>query len=151
MGGNSGIVIGSGVEELPAARTFHSMIDPRSFEKVLLRGGFRLVRVEFAAEPLLDALGREAIARTRIVGRNFEIIIRSGLSEEEQSVTLYHEILEAAAVASDTPPASVMEFNEGDFERAAYSAHEQLGTASLERLNRMLQSYGFQETFKIND
>jgi hypothetical protein len=86
------------------------MIDPSSFENVLLRGGFMLVRVEFVAEPLLDALGREAIARTRIVGRNFEIIIRSGLSEEEQSVTLYHEILEAAAVASDTRPAGMTEF-----------------------------------------
>lgn len=127
------------------------MIDPSTFENVLLRGGFMLVRVEFTADPLLDALGREAIARTRIVRRNFEIVIRSGLSEEEQSVTLYHEILEAAAVASDTPPATVTEFNEGDFERAAYSAHEQLGTASPERLNRMLQSYGFRETFKTND
>jgi len=45
-------------------------------------------------------LGREAIARTRIVGRTFEITIKSDLPEEEQSVTLYHEILEAAAVAS---------------------------------------------------
>ncbi len=48
-------------------------------------------------------------------------------------------------VASFNPPASVMEFNEGDFERAGYEAHEQFGTATPDSLNRMLQSYGFRE------
>src|SRR5437899_610134 len=121
------------------------MIDFRSFENVSLRGGFTIVRVKLTAEPMLDALGREAIARTRIIGRNFEIAIRSGLSDEEQSVTMYHEILEAATIASANPPASVIEFNEGDFDRAAHSAHEEFGVASAENLNRMLQSSGFTE------
>lgn len=121
------------------------MIDLRSFENISLRGGFTIVRVESTADPLLDALGREAIARTRIVGRKFEIAIRSGLSEEEQSVTLYHEILEAATVASPNPPPTLVDFNEGDFERAAYSSHQQFGIASIGNLNRMLQSYGFKE------
>ena len=48
-------------------------------------------------------------------------------------------------VACSDPPTSVIEFNEGDFERAGYETHEQLGTASPENLNRMLQSYGFGE------
>lgn len=50
--------------------------------------------------------------------------------ERELSVMLYHEILEAAAVASADPPASVMNFNEADFERTAYAMHDELGGAS---------------------
>jgi len=102
------------------------MTDPKLFEHLALRGGFTIVRIEFGTEPLVDALGREAIARTRIIGTNLEILIRSGLSDEEFSVTLYHEILEAATVASANPPVSVIDFNESDFERAAYAAHERL-------------------------
>ena len=71
--------------------------------------------------------------------------MKSDLTEEEQSVTLYHEILEAAAVASPNPPTAVINFNEGDFERAAHSAHKEFGVASVENLNRMLKSYGFSE------
>jgi hypothetical protein len=92
----------------------------------------------------VDALGREAAAQTRVTGREFRLRIRPGLSDEELSVTLYHEILEAAAVASWPAPASVMEFNEGDFERAAKAAHGRWGTASPENLNRMLQFHDFQ-------
>ena len=61
------------------------------------------------------------------------------------SYYLYHEILEAAAVASLRPPVSVMELNEGDFEQAARALHDQLGEATPDKLNRMLQSYGFHE------
>ena len=71
--------------------------------------------------------------------------MRSGLSDKECSVTLYHEILEAMTVAVANPPASVGEFNEADFERAGYEAFDQFGAASPENLNRMLQSYGFRE------
>jgi hypothetical protein len=110
-----------------------------------LHGGFVIAEVEITAEPMLDALGREAIARTRIIGRSLSITIRSGLSDRECSVTLYHEILEAMTVAVANPPASVMEFNEGDFERAGYEAFDQFGAASPENLNRMLQSHGFRE------
>jgi hypothetical protein len=72
--------------------------------------------------------------------------VRAGVSGAEFSVTLYHEVLEAAAVASEDPLTSVTEFNERDFERAAYAAHEQFGPASLENLNRILQAYNFQAT-----
>jgi hypothetical protein len=74
------------------------------FENAALHGGFAIVRVEFASEPMVDALGREAIARTRIVGREISIAIRPGLSDRECSVTLYHEILEAMTVAVANPP-----------------------------------------------
>ncbi len=46
-------------------------------------------------------------------------------------------------VTSDNPPDSVRMFNEGDFERAAYRAHDELGEASPATIDRMLQSYGF--------
>lgn len=119
------------------------MIDLGTFKNLQLRGGFRIARLEISDEPLLDALGRQAIARTAIIGGEFHLTIQSCLTDEELSVTLYHEILEATTVASDTPPDSVRMFNEGDFERAAYRAHAELGEASAATIDRMLQSYGF--------
>jgi hypothetical protein len=122
------------------------MIDAAQFENHRLVGGFIIVRVELDAESLTDALGREALARTRITGKRFEITIQPGLSEKELSVTLYHEILEAAAVASNDPPESIIEFNEGDFDSAAYAAHERFGPATPVNLNALLQSFGFRES-----
>lgn len=121
------------------------MIDAATFTNTRLRGGFVIAGVEFTAEPMVDALGREAIAKTGIVGMSFDLLIRAGLDERELSVTLYHEILEAAAVASADAPASVVDFNEADFERSAYAMHDELGEASPENLNRMLQLHGFGE------
>jgi len=121
------------------------MIEPVSFKGVRLNGGFIIAGVQFTAAPMVDALEREAIAQTSIVGREFRLLIRAGLSERELSITLYHEILEAATVGSLRPPDTVMEFNEGDFERAAQAAHAELGNATPENLNRMLQSFGFRE------
>ena len=121
------------------------MINPSAFKNVRLHGGFVIGDLQFTAAPLLDALGREAVAQTRIIGREFRLVVQAGLSERELSISLYHEILEGATVGSWPPPASVMEFNEGDFERAAQTAHENWGNATPERLNRMLQSYGFLE------
>jgi hypothetical protein len=77
--------------------------------------------------------------------RAFHVALRPGLSQEEFSVTLYHEVLEAMTVASSDPPASVMLFNEGDFERAAYRAYKDFGPVSPESLDRLLQSFGFRE------
>lgn len=119
------------------------MIDTASFRNVRLRGGFSIAEIALTREPLVDALGREAVAQTKIVGMEFRLLIRSGLSDEELSVTLYHEILEAASVASSHPPDSVANFTEGDFERAARTMHTSLGEASPESLNRMLQLHGF--------
>ncbi|HEV2436767.1 MAG TPA: hypothetical protein VG077_12275 [Verrucomicrobiae bacterium] len=71
------------------------------------------------------------------------MLVRAGLSEEELSVTLYHEILEAASVAVPDPPANVIDFNESDFERAAREAHERWGNASPANRNLRLQFHGF--------
>ena len=119
------------------------MIDIASFENLRLRGGFLIAKIRLVTAPLTDALGREAVAQTKIAGNELRLLIRSGLSDEELSVTLYHEILEAVAVASAEPPDSVADFNEADFERAARRSHESLGEASPESLNRMLQIHGF--------
>jgi len=103
------------------------MINPVLFTNLRLRGGFTIAEIQFTREPISDALGREAAAQTRIMGAQFRLLIQSGLSEDELSITLYHEILEAASLASLSPPTSVVHFNEGDFEQAARSMHETLG------------------------
>lgn len=64
--------------------------------------GFVIKAVGFTEKPLLDALEREAVAQTRIVGREFRLLIHTSLSEEELSVTLYHEVLEAPRWAACT-------------------------------------------------
>jgi hypothetical protein len=119
------------------------VIDPAPFRGLRLPGGFVLTEIEFTSEPLVDALGRSALAKTRIVGH--EIHVRIVLSQDatELSVSLYHEILEAMTVASARPPSAVEDYNEADFDRAAYAAHTEFGTASPVNLNRMLQTYGF--------
>lgn len=119
------------------------MIDIKQFKNLRLQGGFIITDIELTDAPIVDALGREAIAQTRTIVREFRLLIRSGLSAEELSITLYHEILEAASVASANPPAAVMDFNEADFEQAARSAHGRWGNASLTNLNLMLQFHGF--------
>ena len=113
------------------------------FAGARIRGGFEIVRLDVAENPLVDPLGREAIARTYIIANQFFITISAGLSEDEISVTIYHEILEAATVGSIDPPKAVRDFSEGDFESAGYRAHKQFGQASPENLDRMLQFYGF--------
>jgi hypothetical protein len=119
------------------------VIDVNPFRNVRLQGGFTIARIAITEEPLVDAIGREAIARTRVRGRNFDLLIRAGLSGRELSVTLYHKILEAATVAADNAPNAVRDFDEGAFDRAAYQAHAEFGEASPENLDRMLQLYGF--------
>jgi hypothetical protein len=91
----------------------------------------------------VDAIGRKAIAQTSAVARQFRLLVHSGLSEKELSITLYHEILEAASVAIASPPVGVMDFNEADFEQAAHDAHERWGNASPANLNLLLQFHGF--------
>ena len=121
----------------------NAVIDLSALQNLRLRGDFTIVRLELTNEPIADAIGREARARTRIVGRGFDLLIRAGLSQLELSVTLYHEILEAAKAAIENLPAAIRQLNEGDFDRAAYQAHEQFGEVSPQNLDRMLQLYGF--------
>jgi hypothetical protein len=121
------------------------VIDPGQFINIQLRGGFVIKEIKFTNAPLVDALEREAIAQTRIIAHEFRLLVQADLSEEELSVTLYHEILEAAAVGTMNPPERLMDFNEGDFERAAREAHVRWGNASPANLNLLLQFHGFRE------
>jgi hypothetical protein len=121
------------------------MIDPATFQNFRLRGGFIITDIEFTDASLRDALQREAAAQTRILGRRLHIKIRRTLGAREVSVSLYHEVLEAAIVGSWPLPDQMMQFNEADFERAAQSAHEEWGEATPENVILMLQSYGFRE------
>ncbi|MBI5396939.1 MAG: hypothetical protein HZA91_16710 [Verrucomicrobia bacterium] len=121
------------------------MIDIGSFLNARLAGGFVIADIRLSGKRLVDAIGREALAQTTIVGTRFNLVLWAGMDEGERSVTIYHEILEAAAVASALPPASVAEFNEGDFERAAREMHDRFGAATPEKLNQMLRQFGLTE------
>jgi hypothetical protein len=120
-----------------------TVIDLRQFKNLRLHGGFIIKDIGLTGEPIVDAIGREAVAQTSGIAREFQLLIRAGLSEAELSITLYHEILEAASVAITNPPATVMDFNEADFERTAREAHERWGNASPANLNLLLQFHGF--------
>ena len=120
-----------------------TVIDIRQFKNLRLNGGFIIKDIGLTDAPIMDAIGREAVAQTSGIAREFRLLIRAGLSEAELSITLYHEILEAASVAIASPPATVMDFNEADFERAAHEAHERWGNASPANLNLLLQFHGF--------
>src|SRR5882724_8108647 len=119
------------------------MLDLLPFQNVRLRGGFTLAEVRLTAEPLLDPLERAATAQTIIRGSRFYVFLRADLDERELSISLYHEVLEAATVAAEEPPDAVLELNEGDFEQAAQSAHAQYGIATPETLNQLLAEFGF--------
>ena len=121
------------------------MIDIRQFKNLRLHGGFIIKNIGLTDEPIMDAIGREAIAQTSAIARELRLLIRAGLSEEELSITLYHEILEAASVAIANPPASVMDFNKANFEQAARAAHERWGNASPASLISCCNFMDFEE------
>jgi len=119
------------------------VLDLRPFQNVRLRGGFTLAEVVLTARALLDPLERAATAQTIIRGSRFYVFLRADLDEREISISLYHEVLEAATVAAAHPPNAVLELNEEDFEQAAQAAHARYGLASPETLNQFLAEFGF--------
>jgi hypothetical protein len=119
------------------------VLDLAPFQNLALRGGFLIAEVRLTAQPLLDPLERAATAQTIIRGTRFHVFLRADLDERELSISLCHEVLEAATVASAQPPDAVLELNESDFERAALSAHARLGLASPRTLNQVLAEFGF--------
>jgi hypothetical protein len=119
------------------------VLDLAPFQNLPLQGGFFLVEARLTAEPLLDPIERAAAAQTIIRGKRFHILLRADMDETELSISIYHEVLEAATVAAADPPPSVLEFNEGDFEQHARSAHVRFGIVSPSALNQMLADFGF--------
>lgn len=118
-------------------------LDLAPFQNLPLQGGFHLVEVQLTARPMLDPVERAAMAQTIIRGLRFHIFLRADLDAVELSLSLYHEVLEAATVAAPQPPETVLEFNEADFEQAAHKAQGSHGMASPAPLNRMLADFGF--------
>lgn len=133
------------LEAAPWFAHHFNVLDLTPFQDLPLSGGFRLVEVQLTAKPLLDPIERAATAQTIIRGRCFHVYLRADLDERELSVALYHEVLEAATVATDAPPEAVLELNEGGFERAAQLAQERWGIASPQSLNQMLADFGFRD------
>lgn len=86
----------------------------------------------------------QVLFRYRHQGRNITITLVVQ-SEEEQSVSIYHEMLETLTVAFDEPPNSVMLMNEVDFEQAGWEAHRKFGFASTDTVLSFLKGYGFYE------
>jgi len=119
-------------------------IDFENFINLRLPGGFVLTDVTEIAEVMIDPVGRPAVAKTIIEGREIWIILSAGMSDLEQSISIYHEVLEGLTVAMDRPPRSVENFLEHDFEAAAASAHAQFGFATAEKVVNFLQMFGFQ-------
>ncbi len=110
------------------------------FVQLPLRGGFLLLKVSMTD----NAMGRLAVARTIIIGSTLEIEIGcSAPDPNDISVSLYHEVLEAAAVAANRPPPAVCELNEAGFEAAAHDCHRRLGMATPTTINQMLEEFGF--------
>lgn len=79
-------------------------MDLDQFNNLPLRGGLVLVSITVEHEPMTDAMNRVALARTTIIGNEIRIeLAASHAGGDEFSVSLYHEVLEAAAVASAAP------------------------------------------------
>ena len=64
-----------------------TVIDLRQFKNLQLHGRFMIKDIELTAAPIVDAIGREAIAQTSAMAREFRLLIRADLSEAELSIT----------------------------------------------------------------
>lgn len=114
------------------------------FRELPLPGGFILDAIEAVPGPLIDPIGRSALAKTTIQGTRLAIVFDASQTADEQSVSIYHELLEGLTVALPTPPAVVADFSETDFEREARAALQRFGVATPSTVLAFLASFGFQ-------
>jgi len=115
-----------------------------SFSGMFLPGRFLLIEITEISASMIDPAGRPALAKTIIIGTKLYIFLAVGMEPHEQSISIYHELLEGLTVAMDRPPQSVEDFLESDFEAAAVAAHEKFGFATPENVLIFLQGFGFQ-------
>jgi hypothetical protein len=54
------------------------VIDINQFKNLRLHGGFIITDIELTEDPIVDAIGREAIAQTSAIAGRFRLFIRSG-------------------------------------------------------------------------
>ena len=109
-----------------------------------LHSGILIESIECEDE-LFDVIGRPATGWTRQIGHRLEITLLKGLSAEEASVTIYHEVIEGAMGVHfpDDVPVALHEVNEAQIDDLAVEYHQRLGPATVESLNEMLQDLGF--------
>ena len=118
-------------------------MDLDQFSNLQLPEGFRLLGVEFVDLPMLDAIGRPALARAVIENGTIAIYLAREQTPTERSVSIYHEVLEAMTVAVISPPPAVSDLNEAGFERAAMDAHRRYGLANAASVLIFLRDFGF--------
>ena len=75
-----------------------------SFRELPLPGGFVLISILAVPGPLIDPIGRAALAKTTIHGARIAIVFDESQSAEEQSISIYHELIEGLTVAMARPP-----------------------------------------------
>jgi hypothetical protein len=119
------------------------MFQTSEFPDLHLVESLSISEVSVVDGPIEDLFGQSAAGKTLIAGGKLHIQILSSQSDEEKSVTLYHEILEAITVAATFVPGRFRDFAERDFEREGYRAFNQFGPASPSSLAAMLQFHGF--------
>ncbi len=118
--------------------------DLGSFSNAPLRGGHSIESITVAEGKLGTggaSLGQTTIQPIR--SGKMTIQLAPGQSASEQSVSIYHEVLEAAALDAKNPPMMLLDLSESEFDMLAYMAQEQFGTATVENLNKLLQAVGF--------
>ena len=76
-------------------------------------------------------------------GVHREVSIAPGQSAYEQSVTIYHEVLEAASLDAKNPPAMLPDLFESEIDILEFMEREQFGLAMVESLSRLLEAVGF--------
>jgi hypothetical protein len=126
----------------------NAAIDLESFKNAKLPGGFSIESVEMAPRSLVDVSGGPAYGGTSMnVGTGaMQIRLSPGLTATEQSVTLYHEVLESASMQAyyrGTLPAFLADLSETELDILAKMAHEQFGPTSVESLTQFLRAVGF--------
>ena len=116
------------------------------FRALRLPGGFLLSEIVLDSRGMLDPMGRPALAKAEIHGATIRIQILAGLPTEEVSISIYHELLEALTVGVDQAPLQVVDFREGDFEKAARDGHARYGLATSTSVLIFLYANGFERS-----
>ncbi len=114
-----------------------------SFHDLPLPGGFILSAIALVPGPMIDPIGRSALAKTVIEGRRIAIVLDQAQPPDEQSISIYHEMLEGLTVAFTSPPAAVADFCEADFEREARLALQRFGIATPQSVLAFLTAFDF--------
>jgi len=79
-------------------------MDLESFKSLRLPGGVILLGIELEEAPMVDAIGRPALAKAVIEGNTVAVALAAGQASAEMSISIYHELLEALTVALAARP-----------------------------------------------